>query len=231
MTQYNHPDILTWHENWFAALAAEFDHEPEVTCITTSELAYGTLAIPFSSIYNPANLNPESLTSYRAGRFHMLKRMKHHFKQTAVSQDANVPKVSVHEWFGATGDPLINHPIVDRVWPTVSNTNWGATTNASPGSSGGQGALWYWQALTGIVPKVAQWQDDMNSIDPATGLLHTMESFLERMSDPFMGNSYVIIQRKRNVINGHGFEEYDNFIKTFPSPTHGLVTARPSILV
>ncbi|MER2512329.1 MAG: hypothetical protein ABTQ25_07920 [Nitrosomonas ureae] len=213
--QYSDPMIQNWHREWFAAVAEKYDDDPDVMFVGTSEASYGTVTIPFGH-----SLNPESIASMQAGRIQMVRDLKAAFKNTAVYHDLNQTKQLAEDWY-------LNYAQSEHVWLSASNTHWNASTNAVASGGTPKGALRYYQDFSGILPKFAQWQgDDFDEINPATGVLHTMQDFHDRLTSSYIGASMCLIQYKLTAPSGRVFSDYDNFIKTLLLDG-GLVTARP----
>lgn len=217
--QYSHPMIQEWHREWFAAVANKYDKDRDIMFVGTSESSYGTVTIPFGHSFNP-----ESIESMQAGRIQMVRDLKAAFKRTGVYHDLNQTKLLVQDWYA-------NYAQKERVWVSASNTHWNASTNAVPVGKQPKGALRYYEEFSGILPKFTQWQgDDMDEINPDTGLLHTMQEFHDRLTSPYIGANMCLIQYKPSPPSGRRFSDYDDFIKTLPLDG-GLITTRPKFVL
>ncbi|MBY0473714.1 MAG: hypothetical protein K2Q13_01485 [Nitrosomonas sp.] len=218
--QYSNAMIQAWHREFFAAMAAEFDEDPNIMFVGTSESSYGTISVPFNSGAN----NPETVASMQSGRIQMVKDLKAAFRKTGVYHDMNHSKELAFDWY-------TNNVPAQRVWLSASNTHWNASTNIAASGNNPKGALRYYQDYSGILPKFCQWQgDDMNEINPATGVLHTMQDFHDRLTSAYIGANMCLIQYKLTAPSGNVFSDYDDFIKTLPL-NGGLVSTRPTFVV
>lgn len=221
--QYSNAMIQNWHREFFADMAAEFDEDPNVMFVGTSESSYGTISVPFNSGAN----NPETVASMQSGRIQMVRDLAAAFRYTGVYHDLNFTRQLAKDWYD-------NHAVEARVWLSASNTNWNANSNVPAQGNQPKGALQYYQDFTGILPKFAQWQgDDMDEINPATGVLHTMQDFYDRITSPYIAASMCMINYQLNpkTPGTHAFADYDDFIKTLPFPHGGLLTTRPANVV
>lgn len=219
--QYSNAMIQAWHREFFAAMAAEFDEDPNVFVVGTSESSYGTISVPFNSGAN----NPETVASMQSGRIQMVRDLKAAFKKTGVYHDLNFSRQLAEDWY-------LNHALNERVWLSASNTNWNANSNLPASGGTPKGALRYYEEFTGILPKFCQWQgDDFDEINPATGVLHTMQDFHDRLTSAYIGANMCLVQYKLTAPSGNVFSDYDDFIKTLPFPHGGLLTTRPANVV